>query len=161
MTVADEAALLSRVPTFAKCDPARLKLVAFTSRALRFAPGEIVLQAGEPSDCTLLILEGTVEFVGQTGQGEFIIGTAGQHQMIGEMGVLMGVPRTVTVRARDDVRVLRISAQVFLRLLSENPEVALDMMRTLCERLAATTQRLEKTQAALVDAGGAARSAPS
>lgn len=155
MNVDEEAQLLARVPTFAKCDPARLKLLAFTSRALRFAPGDIIIQAGEPSDSTLLILEGTVEFIGHAGQGEFIIGTAGANQMIGEMGVLMNGPRTLTVRARDQVRVLRISAQVFLRLLSENPEVALDMMRQLCERLAATTQRLERTQAALVDCGAA------
>lgn len=160
MNVDDEAAVLSRVPTFAKCDPSRLKLLAFTSRALRFAPGDVVIRAGEPSDCTLLILEGTVEFVGQAGGAEFIINTAGANQMVGEMGVIMNVPRTLTVRARDNVRVLRISGQVFLKLLSENPEVALDMMRTLCERLLATTQRLEKTQAALVDAGTAARSSP-
>jgi CRP-like cAMP-binding protein len=160
MNVDDEAAVLSRVPTFAKCDPARLKLLAFTSRALRFVPGEVIFHAGEPSDCALLILEGTVEFVGETAGGEFIINTAGAHQMIGEMGVIMDVPRTLMVRARDDVRVLRISAQVFLKLLSENPEVALDMMRTLSERLQATTQRLTKTQAALIDAGAAARRTP-
>lgn len=158
MNVDEEAALLARVPTFAKLDPARLKLLAFTSRALRFAPGDIVIRAGEPSDSTLLILEGTVEFLGQAGHDEFVIGTAGSNQMIGEMGVLMNKPRTVTVRARDAVRVLRISSQVFVRLLTENPEVALDMMRQLCERLAATTQRLEKTQAALTDASGHAAS---
>ncbi len=155
MNVDDEAAVLSRVPTFAKLDPARLKLLAFTSRALRFAPGDVIIRAGEPSDSTLLILEGTVEFIGQTGQGDFVIGSAGAHQMIGEMGVLMRGPRTVTVRARDDVRVLRISAQVFLRLLTENPDVALDMMRQLCERLTATTKRLESAQQALIDCGAA------
>jgi CRP-like cAMP-binding protein len=58
----------------------------------------------------------------------------------------------VTVRAREPVRALRISAQVFLRLLSESPEVALDMMRQLCERLASTTKRLESAQRQLVDA---------
>jgi CRP-like cAMP-binding protein len=159
VNVDEEAAVLARVPTFAKLDPSRLKLLAFTSRALRFASGDVILRQGEPSDSTLLILEGTVEFVGQTDRGEFIIGTAGAHQMVGEMGVIMDVPRTLTVRAREPVRVLRISAQVFLKLLSENPEVALDMMRMLCQRLAATTQRLEKTQQALVDCGTTGRNA--
>jgi CRP-like cAMP-binding protein len=155
MNVDEEAQLLARVPTFAKCDPARLKLLAFTSRALRFAPGDVIIRAGEPSDSALLILEGSVEFVGQTPQGEFVIGTAGANQLIGEMGVIMDGPRTVTVRARESVRVLKIASAVFLRLLSEDPAVALDMMRTLCERLAATTQRLERTQSALVDCGSA------
>jgi CRP-like cAMP-binding protein len=65
----------------------------------------------------------------------------------------MNAPRTINVRARDHVRVLRITGPVFLRLLSENPEVALDMMRQLSERLAATTKRLEAAQKALGEAG--------
>jgi CRP-like cAMP-binding protein len=71
------------------------------------------------------------------------------------MGVIMNAPRTISVRARDHVRVLRIAAPVFLRLLSENPDVALDMMRQLSERLAATTKRLEAAQKALGGAGAA------
>jgi len=155
VNVEQEAAVLGRVPTFAKLDPARLKLLAFTSRALRFAPGDVVLRAGDPSDSTYLILEGHVEFIGGSGDGEFVIGTAGPYQMIGDMGVIMNAPRSVTVRARDAVRVLRITAQVFLRLLSENPEVALDMMRQLCERLDATTRRLAAANQALTDRAAA------
>jgi CRP-like cAMP-binding protein len=153
VNVDQEAAVLARVPTFAKLDPARLKLLAFTSRALRFAPGDMLIRAGDASDSAFVILEGTVEFLGGTGEGEFVIGTAGPHLMIGEMGVIMNAPRTINVRARDHVRVLRITGPVFLRLLSENPEVALDMMRQLSERLAATTKRLEAAQKALGEAG--------
>ena len=122
MSVEQEAAVLARVPTFAKLDPARLKLLAFTSRALRFDPGDMLIRAGDPSDSAFVILEGTVEFLGGAGDDEFVIGTAGPHLMIGEMGVIMNAPRTINVRARDHVRVLRITAPVFLKLLSENPE---------------------------------------
>lgn len=128
---------------FSKLDPARLKLLAFASRALMFAPGETVVQVGEPSDSAYLVLDGTVDVLGSTGEGEFLIGNLGKNALIGEMGVLMNGPRTVTVRAKGEVRALRIAAPVFLRLLSENPEVALDVMRVLCERLAGTTHMLE------------------
>jgi len=156
VNVEQEAAVLARVPTFAKLDPARLKLLAFTSRALRFAPGDMLIRAGDPSDSAFVILEGTVEFLGGSGEGEFVIGTAGPHLMIGEMGVIMNAPRTINVRARDAVRVLRITAPVFLRLLLENPDVALDMMRQLSERLAATTRQLEAAQRSLAGAAAAA-----
>jgi len=63
VNVDQEAAVLARVPTFAKLDPARLKLLAFTSRALRFAPGDMLIRAGDPSDSAFVILEGTVEFL--------------------------------------------------------------------------------------------------
>jgi len=155
VNVDQEAAVLARVPTFAKLDPARLKLLAFTSRAFRFAPGDTIIRAGDPSDSAFVVLEGTVEFLGGSGDAVFVIGTAGPHSMIGEMGVIMNAPRTIDVRARDQVRALRITAPVFLRLLLENPEVALDMMRQLSERLAATTKRLEAAQKALGETSAA------
>jgi CRP-like cAMP-binding protein len=149
LLVDNEAAQLARVPMFGKLDPARLKLLAFTSRALRFAPGEILVRQGEPSDSAYLIFEGEVEILGSTGKDEFLIGTAGANELIGEMGVLMNRARSTTVRAKNDVRALRIGAPMFLRLLSENPEVALDVMRVLCERLAGTTHLLEGVRGAL------------
>lgn len=150
MSVDQEAAQLARVPMFGKLDATRLKLLAFTSRALTFAPGETLVRVGEPSDSAYLILDGTVEVLGSTAQGgEFLIGTVGPNALIGEMGVLMNGPRTLTVRAQGEVRVLKIAASMFVRLLSENPEVALDVMRQLCERLAGTTHMLEGVRSQL------------
>jgi CRP/FNR family cyclic AMP-dependent transcriptional regulator len=143
VSVDQEAAQLARVPMFGKLDAARLKLLAFTSRALTFAPGETIVRVGEPSDSAYLILDGTVDVLGSTGQGEFLVGTIGPNALIGEMGVLMNGPRTLTVRAQTEVRALKIAASMFMRLVSENPEVALDVMRVLCERLAGTTHMLE------------------
>lgn len=146
MDVFQEAEILRRVPTLAKLDPARLKLLAFTSRSLRFEPGEALMRAGEPSDSVYMILEGTVEVVIGKGHGEIVISTVGMNELMGEMGVLMNGPRTATVRAKGPVRALRISADVFLRLLTENPEVALDVMRQLSERLARSLRRIESLQ---------------
>lgn len=143
MSVDTEAAQLARVPMFGKLDPARLKLLAFTSRLLTFAPGETLVRVGEPSDSAFIILDGNVEIIGSSAQGEFLIGTVGVNALVGEMGVLMNGPRTVTVRAQGEVRALKIAASMFVRLVSENPEVALDVMRVLCERLAGTTHMLE------------------
>ena len=61
----------------------------------------------------------------------------------------MNGPRTVTVRAQGEVRALKIAASMFMRLVSENPEVALDVMRDLCERLAGTTHMLEGARSQL------------
>jgi CRP-like cAMP-binding protein len=141
--VFQEAEMLRRVPTFNKLDPAKLKLLAFTSRALSFRPGDALVLVGEPSDSIYLILDGEVEVMGSTLQGEFVVKAFGANQMIGEMGVLTNTPRSATVRARNNVRALRISADVFRRLVSENQEVALDVIRQLCERLAHATRTME------------------
>src|SRR6185312_8082090 len=121
----------------------KLKLLAFTSRAMRFAPGEILMTKGESSDSAYVILEGEVEVLGETSGGEFVVAVVGCNALIGEMSLILNGPRVATVRAKDAVRALRISADVFLRLLCENPSCSLHVMRMLSTRLAKTLRTLE------------------
>lgn len=144
MHIEDIAAMLGRVPMLAKLDPTRIKLLAFTGQLQRFSPGEYLMRVGDPSDCTFLILDGGVDAVVDSAKGEILLTRAGPNDMVGEMGVLMNVPRTAGVRANSDVRALRITAKMFLRLVSESPEVALDVMRTLAERVLLNSRQVER-----------------
>jgi CRP-like cAMP-binding protein len=144
--VFQEAEMLRKVPFFGGLDPAKLKLLAFTSDALRFGPGETLVRKGDLSDTAYVILEGDAEALGETRAGEFVLAVLGPNSLIGEMGVIQSVPRGATVRAKTAVRALRISADVFLRLISENPGCALDVMRQLCGRVAAANTRMATAQ---------------
>lgn len=146
MDVFQEAEMLRRVPFFGGLDSAKLKLLAFTSRALKFAPGEELMHKGDSADSAYVILEGEVEIMGETSAGEFVVAREGRNSLIGEMGVITNSPRGATVRARDGVRALRISGDVFLRLITENPDCALDVMRQFSARVAASNARLVAAQ---------------
>lgn len=134
--------MLRKVPFFGGLDPAKLKLLAFTSRAVKFGPGERLMNRGDPPDSVYVIIEGEVEIVGETPAGEFIVAVVGRNELQGEMGVIANTPRGATVRARTPVRALRIAADVFLRLLTENPGCALHVMRELSARVVAGNARL-------------------
>ena len=142
MDVFQEAEMLRKVPFFGGLDPTKLKLLAFTSRAVRFAPGEILMRVGEAADSAYVIIEGEVEILGETGAAEFILGVAGRNALIGEMGVITGAPRVASVRAKVAVRALRISGDIFLRLLTDNPGCALHVMRELSARVDAGNARV-------------------
>jgi CRP-like cAMP-binding protein len=144
--VLHEAEMLRKVPFFGGLDSSKLKLLAFTSRALRFAAGESLVRKGESADSAYVILEGAVEIMGETSEGEFVVAVLERNASIGEMGVIMNAPRAATVRAKGPVRALRISGDVFLRLITENPNCALDVMRQLSGRLAASNDRLLAAQ---------------
>jgi CRP/FNR family transcriptional regulator, cyclic AMP receptor protein len=144
VTVFQEAEMLHQVPFFAKVDMAKLKLVAFTSRAVRFAPGEALMVKNEPSDAAYVILEGEVEVMGETSAGEFVVLVIGTRSLVGEMSLLLDAPRVATVRAKGPVRALRIDGDVFLRLLSENPGCSLHVMRVLSSHLAKSTRQVER-----------------
>lgn len=146
MDVFQEAEMLRKVPFFGGLDSAKLKLLAFTSRALKFGPGEVLMKKGDPADSAYVILEGEVEIVAETPSGEFIVAVVGPNQLQGEQGVITNTPRGATVRAKVPVRALRISGDVFLRLITENPECALDVMRQLCGRVNASNARVAAAQ---------------
>ena len=146
MDVFKEAEMLRRVPFFGGLDAAKLKLLAFTSRPLKFAPGEYLIKKGDASDSAYVILEGEAEVIGETGEGEFVVAVLRSDELIGEMGVIRNRPRGATVRAKTPVRALRIASEVFLGLISENPECALDVMRQLSARIDASNTRLATAQ---------------
>jgi CRP-like cAMP-binding protein len=141
-----EAEMLRRVPFFGGLDAAKLKLLAFTSRALKFAPGEYLMKMGDASDSAYVILEGEAEVIGETSGGEFVVAVLRSNELTGEMGVIRNRPRGATVRAKTPVRALRIASEVFLGLITENPECALDVMRQLSARLDASNARLAAAQ---------------
>ena len=146
--------MLRKVPLFSSLSASELKLLAFTSELHCFAPGEILMREGDAADCAYVILEGEAEVLRRTGSGEFVVAVLGPNAVPGEIGVLTDAPRTATVRARAQVRALRISPEVFLRLASGRPERALQVMRQLSAHiandlraLAALKDELSKAQA--------------
>ena len=135
MDLMTEAEMLRKVPMFSKLDLSRLKLVAFTSELCTYDGGEVLFEAGDAADSAYVIMEGEVEIVAETEVGPVVEGVLGRNELFGELGVLTNSPRSATIRARDGLVALRISDDMFHRLIAENPEVALDVMRQLSDKL--------------------------
>jgi len=145
-----EAGALGRVPLLATLEPSKLKLLAFTSELISYRDGEIVFRAGEPPDGVYVIIEGEVEFLAETERGEVPAGVLGVNQLVGELGVITDSPRSATIRARGEARALRIGNEMFLRLITENPELALAVMRQLSEKLQRTHRHVEELEGRLL-----------
>lgn len=136
MDVFEEARQLGTVPLFSKLESSKLKLIAFTSEQLQLRPGEYLFHNNDPSDSIYLILDGTLEVVAEHDDGRVdVIVERGKNEIIGEMGVISNAPRSASIRAKDSVTVLKIEADAFLSLLSENPSMSLYVMRELSDRL--------------------------
>jgi CRP-like cAMP-binding protein len=156
MDLKTEVDALRRVPMFAKLDPSKIKLLAFTSQLVTFDDREILFEQGDPSDCAYLVMTGEMEVLGHSGDDLYVVGLLGANDLVGEMGVLAKAPRSATIRARGQAMALRIEGDLFLDLLAENPSVALDVMRRLSEKLALAHHQYEEVRAELdqVRAGG-------
>ena len=150
----EEVELLRKVPLFAQMDPAKLKLLAFTSERMTFQPGQELCHQGDPGDAAYVVMSGDATVLIETEAGEIPVAELGANAVIGEIAVLCEIPRTATVRANTELQALKIEKEHFLRMMSEFPGLAVEVMRVLAERLTATTAELSKARARLKELAG-------
>ncbi len=101
---------------------------------------------GDDADCAFVIMEGAVDILTDTENGPIVELTLQQNQLFGELALLNGAPRNATLRAKGKIKVMRITADMFLKLLIENSAMALDVMRQLSNKLAKSHRRVEILQ---------------
>jgi CRP-like cAMP-binding protein len=115
--------------------------------------GTTIYGEGDPSDAVYLIEQGEVEVLKGVGGGEqHLLGILGPGKIFGESGVILGVPRSATARARTNVVVKGVDAKVFIGQFRDAP-LALPILKMLCERLNQANKSLVEAPAA--DAEGA------
>ena len=142
MLLKDEVRMLRLVPLFAGLEPAKLKLLAFTSDRVNYSANEILFRQGEVGDAAYVILAGKAEILADSPNGQIRIAEVGQNSIIGEIAILCDAARTATVRAVTPIDALRIRKEQFIKLLTDFPEVTIEVMRVLAERLSQTTMAL-------------------
>jgi CRP-like cAMP-binding protein len=149
MSLKDEVEQLRRVPIFANIEPAKLKLLAFSSRRLRFNPGDLLFRQGEIGDAAYVVLHGAAEVLVDSPAGPLHVADVGPNEIVGEVAILCDVTRTATVRAAGNLDVLRIEKTEFFRLIGDFPDMAIGVMRVLAHRLGETTSELIEARARL------------
>jgi CRP/FNR family transcriptional regulator, cyclic AMP receptor protein len=142
MSIKEEVEVLRSVPLFAKLEPAKLKLLAFTSQRLTFEAGQPLFHQGDPGDAAYIVLDGEADVLIDTAQGPVKVAQVGRHAIIGEVAILCEVPRTATVTAKSQLTTLRIDKDLFFRLVNEFPQMAVEIMRELAHRLEKMNEQL-------------------
>lgn len=149
MTLQQDVDVLRKIPIFAKIEPARLKLLAFTSEHLEFMPGDALCRQGEPGDAAYIVLDGEAEVLVNSERGPMRVAHIGRHDIVGEIAILCNVPRTATVVATTPLTALRVSKDGFFNLVTQFPQVAVEVMHELASRLIQTTSRLTEVSSRL------------
>jgi hypothetical protein len=100
-----------------------------------FATGDYVFREGEGGESMYIIQEGSVEIIRRFGPEEKRLALLEAGDFFGEMGMLESRPRSASARVVADARLLPVDPSTFDQMLREYPEVAVRMMRALCQRL--------------------------
>lgn len=142
MSLQDDVDVLRAIPLFAKIEPAKLKLLAFTSEHMEFEGGETVFRQGDPGDAAYIILDGSADIVIDTQQGAVTVAHLARNDVVGEIAILCDVPRTASVVASSNLATLRIGKDAFFNLVTQFPQVGVGIMSELAHRLHQTTINL-------------------
>jgi CRP/FNR family transcriptional regulator, cyclic AMP receptor protein len=123
--------LLKKIPLFSGCSRAELEAVGRVADELTLPAGTVLMREGEAGKELVVLVDGEVD----VDQGGSRIATRTGGDFLGELALVTQRPRTATVTARSDIRVLVVSAQSFHRLLQDVPPLAVKVLRAVGERL--------------------------
>lgn len=121
----DVAIRAARLPVFAGVPEARLASAFSRAEQIVVPSGTTVIRQGDPADRFYVILEGTfdVDRAETPGGAPARLRTMGPDEVFGEIGLLTGAPRSATVTAQSDARLLALGAADFLALVASAAEV--------------------------------------
>lgn len=96
--------------------------------------GEVLYRQGDPSDCAWLIERGAIELTAVQGRRSLGHGVLGPGELIGELGMLDGAPRSATATARADTMLLSVDHDQFLERLDSGDPIVRTLLGSLLRR---------------------------
>ena len=134
MSIEDDVALLERVPTLRLLGTTALRMLAIGSEQRDFARGARLFNAGDDADAGFIVQRGAFRIEDESG-AEVI---AGPGALIGELALVVAMPRPSTAIALEHSSVIRVARSLFQRVLESDPAAA----RRLRDEFANRTSQL-------------------
>lgn len=99
-------------------------------------PKEILALQGSPPSSMFVIIQGWVKITATNYRGSNApLAARGPGEIVGELAPISGLPRVATIQAIDQVRAWVITADRLLGVLSRNPRIAMELLRSVAFRL--------------------------
>jgi CRP-like cAMP-binding protein len=101
----------------------------------QYAPGEVVIRERDPGETAYIIERGRVEVTKELNGEDVHLGFMGPGEIFGEMSMIDDKPRSATITAIEETLTREIHRDGFFQSLQTNPEIGLNLLKVLFERL--------------------------
>jgi len=133
---------LRAIPLFSAVKDEDLERIADLLIERRFPKHKTIVEEGLPGDYMYVICEGRVQVSKLSDDGrEKILEFFEKGAFFGEMSLLDDAPRSASVRALTDTRILALSRTDFLAVMRRTPDVAMAVVQELTRRLRDTGEQ--------------------
>ncbi len=137
--------LINQVPILETLSETERNELAGQVSVSLFGTGEDIVKKDAPGNSMYIIYSGSCDILNDTGKK--IAEPLTEGNFFGEMSLLTGEPRTATIRAIEDTRVIRIDKTAFAEILSKNSHIVEALGKVLADR----QKELDAESAQLVD----------
>jgi len=145
MALEDDIAFFERVPTFAMLGKQALRILAIGAETKQLQSGAVLFYAGELADGGYVVQEGSLLLEpGTFSEGKDF--TAGPGTLVGELALLTDMVCPATAIAKEPTTVIRISRNLFRKMLEGYPEAAVKLREIMAARLDVWTRELGAVQ---------------
>lgn len=136
---------LRRIPLFKDLSAEDLHKVAGLLKPLSLPRGATLFHQGDAADAFYVITSGQVQLVSERQGRGTVTGYLGRGDTLGEIALLTGEPRSMTARLETTTEFLVLAKKDFAAVLRKNPEILLQLSRSLSARLTQETRAREET----------------
>lgn len=138
---------LAAIAAFAGCRRRELRRAAALVDEVARRAGDVLVRQGGRGDEVFVVVNGRATVF----RNDAWVADLGPGDLIGEISLLDGAPRTATVIAQTDVELLVLDRRAFDRLVVEVPFVARRLLTAIAERLRNVSDDAARAFAATID----------
>jgi len=122
------------------------RAVLAQGQLLEFGPGEVIFRQGDDGDRLFVVKSGILEVVATPTDGSepTVVAYLGTGEVIGELALLTGSPRSATVRSPEHAVLFAVDKAVFLDLMDVLPAFSRNLCVVLAKRLETTTLKVPR-----------------
>lgn len=138
------ADIFSRFPALAVLEPATRAELARSGSSHRWSAGQVIFQRGDRDDRMIAITSGRIRLSVMTPQGrELVLTSLGAGEILGEMAMLDGEPRSTDAMATEATTAFLLSRDRFLDVARRHSDLPLAIARLICGHLRRATFQME------------------
>ena len=141
-----DPAFLRDSELFENQPPEVIRAVLSQGQLQEFGPGDVLFQQGDEGDRLFVVKSGVLEVVAAPADGSepVVVAYLGTGEVIGELALLTGSPRSATVRSPEHAEVFAVDKAVFLDLMDILPAFSRNLCVVLAKRLETTTLKVPR-----------------
>ena len=107
-----------------------------------YKDGDIIFEENSVGREMYIILTGKAIVIKERGDVETTLATLEEGDFFGEMSLFDNNPRSATVKALGDVKLLEINQKNFLKKISRDPSLAFRMLEKMSQRIRITDEKI-------------------